>query len=127
MPKVQKEKKEEYVKPANTFIGQGATFRAQRLSGSESVRIDGYFIGDVHLEGALQIGEPGYIEGNIQVSYALIAGEVKGNIMCRATIHLSSTARVHGDISTGRIIIDDGAVFCGYCKTRDDDPEIVVV
>ena len=126
MPRT-RDKEKEYAKPANTFIDNGITLRAKKLSGSESVRIDGLFIGDIDLDGYLQVGEPGRIEGNLQVSYALIAGEVTGNVLCRATVHLSGTARVHGDIITGRIIIDDGAVFYGMCTTRDNDPEIVVV
>ena len=125
MPRDRKEK--DVIKPANTFIGEGITLRAERLTGSESVRIDGLFIGDIALDGYLQVGENGRIEGNMQASYALIAGEIKGNIMCRATIHLSSTAKVHGDITTGRVIMDEGSVFYGICKTREDETEIVVV
>lgn len=127
MAKQNKEKDKDYVKPANTFIDQGITLQAQKLSGSESVRIDGRYIGDIDLDGYLQVGEPGCIEGNLQVSYALIAGEIMGNVLCRATVHLSATARVHGDITTGRIIMDEGAVFYGFCKTRDNEPDIVSV
>ena len=120
-------KEKEYTKPANTFIDKGITLRAKRLSGSESVRIDGLLVGDVDLDGYLQVGDTGRIEGSVQASYALIAGEVLGNILCRATVHLSATAKVHGDITTGRIVIDEGAVFYGQCTTRNDEPEIVVV
>ena len=120
-------KEKDYAKPANTFIDQGITLRADCLSGSESVRIDGTFTGNIDLDGYLQIGETGRIEGNLQVSYALIAGEVSGDILCRATVHLSSTAKVIGNIITGRIIIDEGAVFYGQCRTRDEETEIVVV
>jgi len=123
MPKDNKE----YSKPANTFIGPGITLESEKLSGSESVRIDGLFTGNIDLDGYLQVGESGRIDGNIQVSYALIAGEVRGKILCRATVHLASTARVYGDIATGRIIVDEGAVYEGFCKTREGDPEIVVV
>ena len=121
MPKQNNDK--DYVKPANTFIDQGVTLKAQKLSGSESVRIDGRYIGNIDLDGYLQIGEPGRIEGSIQVSYALIAGEILGDVLCRATVHLSPTARVYGDITTDRIIIDEGAVFVGLCKTRDNEPD----
>ncbi|MCL2014910.1 MAG: polymer-forming cytoskeletal protein [Defluviitaleaceae bacterium] len=123
MPK-EKDRKD-YDKPASTFIGTGITLKAQKLSGSEAVRIDGLFLGDINLEGYLQVGEPGRIEGNLQVSYALIAGEVFGDIVCRATVHLSSTARVHGNITTGRIIMDEGSIFYGVCQTRDEVPKIV--
>ena len=124
MPKT---KEKDYAKPANTFINQGMTLLAEQMHGSESVRIDGLYMGNVNLEGYLQVGETGRIEGNIQVSYALIAGVIEGDILCRANVHLASTAKVVGDISTGRIIIDEGAVLYGMCKTRDNEAEIVVV
>ena len=127
MPLAKDRKERDLIKPANTFIDKGITLQAERLTGSESVRIDGLFIGDIVLDGYLQVGDSGRIEGNLQVSYALIAGEVAGNILCRATIHLSSTAKVHGDITTGRVIMDEGAVFYGLCKTREDEAEIVVI
>ena len=125
MPQVKGKK--EYIKPANTFIDKGVTVQAQRLTGSESVRIDGIFIGDIELDAYLQVGETGQIEGNLQVSYALIAGEIIGNISCRATVHLSSKARVYGNITASRIIVDEGAVLHGFCETREIvDAEVVM-
>jgi len=124
----------EFPKSANTFIDKGVTIEAKMLQGAESVRIDGHYIGDIELDSYLQVGETGLVEGNMQVSYALISGEVKGNITCRATIQLSSTSTVYGNITTNRIVMDEGSKFYGYCHTRDpinkpagDVPEVVVV
>jgi len=122
--------KDYYSKAANTFIDQGVVIEGKKLSGSESVRIDGHFIGDVDLEGYLQIGETGIIEGDLKVSYALIAGVVYGNIVCRATVQLAPTAKVRGNIMSNNIIIDEGAVFYGYCQMNNSDnhtPEVVVL
>ena len=128
MPKTNDKKDDKvYNKPANTLIGQGVNLRAKRLTGAESVRIDGLYTGDIELEGYLQVGESGSIEGNIQVSYALIAGRIVGNISCRATVHLSPGAVVLGDIITGKVIIDEGAIFHGMCKTRYDETEELMV
>ena len=119
--------KKDYNKPANTFIDKGVTVQAQRLTGSESVRIDGTFIGDIELDAYLQIGETGQIEGNLNVTYAIIAGEITGNIICRATLHLSAKARVYGNIAATHIIIDEGAVFYGFCETKEIvDAEVVM-
>lgn len=123
----QEKRKKDYIKPANTFIDKGVTVQAQRLSGSESVRIDGIFIGDIDLNAYLQVGESGQIDGNLNVSYALIAGEITGNILCRAALHLSSKAKVYGNITASRVIIDEGAVFHGFCETREiADAEVVM-
>jgi len=119
-----------YSKAANTFIDQGVLIEGKKLSGSESVRIDGHFIGDVDLDGCLQIGETGVIEGDLKVSYALIAGTVYGNIICKATVQLAPTAKIRGDILCNNMIIDEGAVFYGYCQMQNIDnstPEVVVL
>jgi cytoskeletal protein CcmA (bactofilin family) len=108
----------EHMKPANTFIDKGITVRADMLSGAESVRIDGLYIGGIELGGFLQVGQTGRIEGNMQVTYALIAGQVLGNITCQSTLQLAPTAIVTGNISAGSVIVDDGAVFSGFCETR---------
>jgi len=127
--------KKDFPKSANTFIDKGVTIEAKMLQGAESVRIDGHYIGDIELDSYLNIGESGLVEGNMQVSYALISGEVKGNITCRATIQLAPTATVYGNITTNRIVMEEGSKFYGYCHTRDpinnkpggDIPEVVVV
>jgi cytoskeletal protein CcmA (bactofilin family) len=110
-------------KPANTFIGKGITVQAHTLLGSESVLVDGVFVGDVDLEGYLQVGQSGRIEGNAQISYALIAGTVKGDIVCRATLHLASSAVILGNITSNLVIVDEGAAIYGYCKTRGAEPD----
>ena len=120
----------DYSKPASTFIDKGITLEAKKLSGAESVRIDGYFIGDIDLDGYLQMGESGVIEGNVKIPFALIAGTIRGNINCSATLHLTSTAMIQGNIMCDNIIMDEGAVFFGYCKTQElfkEPAEIVVI
>ena len=122
--------KDYYSKAANTFIDQGVLIEGKKLSGSESVRIDGHFKGDVDLDGYLQIGESGIIEGDLKVSYALIAGTIYGNIVCRATLQLASTAKIQGNILCNNVIIDEGAAFYGYCQMQNAEnqpPEVVVV
>ena len=115
--------REDYTKPANTFIGKGIKLQAKKLTGAESVRIDGHFVGDIDLDGYLQLGETGRVEGNIHVSYALIAGQVGGGIQCRATVHLASGSVVVGDIVCEKIVIDDGAIIRGFVKTRGAQQE----
>ena len=115
------------IKPANTFIGKDITLRVKKLSGQDSVRVDGRLVGDVELDGYLHVGKTGYVEGNLHCSYALIAGQVQGNILCRATTQLAAGAVVTGNITTERIIVDDGAILQGVCKTREHIPQVEVV
>lgn len=95
-----------------TVIGKGITLESALLTGKESVRIDGIFLGDVNLDGSLILGETGSIEGTVRAKYIIIAGLVRGNIESE-TLHVSPTARVNGDITTASIIVDEGGQLNG--------------
>ena len=97
----------------DTVIGRGITLEAALLTGKESVRVDGVFLGDVNLGGSLILGETGTIEGNVRGKYVIVAGHVKGNIECEGILHISSTARVYGDIKAASIIVDEGGQLSG--------------
>ena len=111
---------DELDKPASSIIGKGLTIQAAHLTGSDSIRVDGVVIGVVELNAALHLSETGFIEGDIHASSARIAGQVNGNIRCRTLLHLASTALVTGDIFTSAVIVDEGAVLRGRCKTGTD-------
>jgi len=101
------------VEVPGTVIGKGITIEAALLTGKESVRIDGIFLGDVDLDGSLILGETGSVEGTVRAKYIILAGLVRGNVECDGTLHVSSTARVNGDIKTNSIIVDEGGQLNG--------------
>jgi len=97
----------------NTIISAGVTIEAARITGSDSVRIDGEFKGNVELQGSLVLGETGSITGEVRTSYFLVAGEVNGNIYCDTQLHFASTARVVGDVNTPNLVLDEGSQVTG--------------
>ena len=107
--------------PTGTVIGAGFTIHAARLSGDDSgsMRVDGNVIGNIEINGVLNLGETGFVDGDVVADSARIAGRVLGNIHCKSALHLASTAEVMGDVLTGTLIIDDGVVFHGLCQTID--------
>ena len=44
-----------------------------------------------------------------------IAGEVHGNLKASGSMTLTSSARVYGDVETGIISVETGAVLQGRC------------
>ena len=111
---------DEFTKPTGTVIGKGFTIHAARFTcaDSESMRIDGTVVGNVDIDGVLNLSDSGRVDGDITCGSTRIAGKVMGNINCRNALHLASTADVNGDISTTTLIVDDGAVFMGRCQTH---------
>jgi len=97
----------------NTVIGKGVYLEAVRMSGQESVRIDGIYKGAIEIDGSLVLGDSGSITGDISANYFLVAGEVNGNITCETQLHFASTAKVVGDIKTSSLIVDEGSQVTG--------------
>ena len=84
--------------PTGTVIGEGFTIQAARLSGTnnESMRIDGNVIGNVEINGVLNLSDTGFVDGDVLADSARIAGRVLGNIQCNTALHLAATAEVMG-------------------------------
>jgi cytoskeletal protein CcmA (bactofilin family) len=82
------------------------------------MRIDGTVVGDIDIDGLLNISETGRVDGNISAGSARIAGRIFGNVQCRNAIHLAATADVTGDVLTATLIVDEGAIFAGRCQTH---------
>ncbi|MCL1883262.1 MAG: polymer-forming cytoskeletal protein [Defluviitaleaceae bacterium] len=111
---------DDFNKPTSTVIGNGFTIHAARFtcSESESMRIDGTVIGDIEIEGVINISETGRVDGHINAGSARVAGRIFGNVQCRNALHLAATADVTGDVLTSTLIVDEGAVFTGRCQTH---------
>lgn len=97
------------------FLGNGTEFSG-KLVFSGSVRIDGSFKGDIMGGGLLISGEGSRIEGNIMVDNIVISGEVFGNLEAKDKVEIDSKGRLFGDMISGALIIQEGAVFEGNCR-----------
>jgi cytoskeletal protein CcmA (bactofilin family) len=101
-------------KADTTIIGSSSKFDGT-LNTSGVIRVDGYFSGELNVEGNLIVGENGYIKGNIKSDRDTIAGKVEGNIHCGGCIEITASGKLYGDIEEKNISIEDGAVFEGKC------------
>lgn len=94
------------------FIDQGSEFSG-KLNFKDTVRIDGRFEGEISSENTLIVGETGAVTATIRSQVVVISGEVHGEISASGQVVLHKTARVDGNIHTGRLVVEDGAVFTG--------------
>src|SRR5215203_709298 len=97
---------------AGTVVSGDAEFKGM-------LRIDGRFTGRVRSEkGSLIVSAGGVVEANIEVESAKINGTVNGDIIATGRIELGRSARVHGNLQTPVLVIEDGAVFEGGCRMQ---------
>lgn len=84
---------------------------------SESnLRIDGEIQGNISTSSKVVIGEAGILRGNLTCLEADIEGTIEGKLTIESLLILREQAKVHGDILTGKLHIEEGAVFVGACK-----------
>lgn len=100
---------------AVTFLGIG-TKAEGTLAFDGTLRIDGYYKGEIVSSGNLIVGEEALIEADIRVSYIVIQGEIHGNILADQRVDIRSPAKVFGNIEAPTVIIDEGAIFEGQTK-----------
>jgi cytoskeletal protein CcmA (bactofilin family) len=103
---------------ASTNIGKGATLQGN-IDTFGNVRVDGKLIGDIRSKSKVATGNASVVEGCITAQNAEIEGEVKGSLEIAELLVLKSTAIIHGDIFTTKMVVEAGAVFNGKCQMGD--------
>lgn len=108
------------------FVGHGTTLTGE-TEFHAMLRVDGHLIGTVTSEaGTLIIGTNGQVDANISVAAAMVNGSVNGDVLATEKLHLGRTARVMGNITSPRLIIEEGAIYEGTCsmlKARETQEE----
>ncbi len=97
------------------FIDQGSEFEG-KLSFQDSVRIDGVFRGEIESEATLVVGESGEIQASIRSCTVVMSGALEGDIVATHKVVLHKSARVHGNIQTPNLVIEEGALLNGEVK-----------
>ena len=115
-------------KPVNTVtapvdqatIGRTLCIKGE-ISGSEALYIDGCIEGKIIMpESRVTIGRNGKVDASIQAREVVIMGKVTGNIDCSDRVVIRSEGSVHGDISTVRISVEDGAALKGGIQVHSE-------
>jgi len=97
------------------FVGHGTTLTGE-TNFQAMLRVDGHLIGSISSEaGTLIVGTNGQVDANVSVATATINGTVNGDISATDKIQLGRTAKVIGNISAPRLLIEEGALLEGGC------------
>jgi cytoskeletal protein CcmA (bactofilin family) len=100
---------------SSNVIGKG-TILEGNIETFGNLRIEGKIIGNIRSKSKVALGNSSQIEGNLYAQNADIEGHVKGKIEIAEVLVLKSTAVINGDINTGKLVVEAGAIFNGTCK-----------
>lgn len=118
----QKQKRQQNEQKASSIniVGEGTEIKGN-LTTKGDIRVDGTIVGDVISKAKVVIGAVGEVIGNIYAYSAEISGVVTGNIAVGENLCLKQTAKVNGNISSNKLVIENGADFSGFCQTGVTD------
>lgn len=107
---------------ANTI--QNGTILEGKVESEGNIRIDGKLEGLLTTNGKLVVGETGVIIGNVRCENANIEGRVEGELVVNGLLVLKQKAIINGDISTKKIVVEEGAIFNGTIKTGEEKSQL---
>jgi cytoskeletal protein CcmA (bactofilin family) len=109
--------------PSNSdfgWIGRGIEVKGD-ITFADRLQVDGKSIGKLTSDsGTLIIGESGQIEAQIDVGVCVVHGTVQGNLIARSKLEIRRTGRVHGDVITPVLLVEEGAVFNGAIRMTQE-------
>ena len=107
----------------HALLGRGTEFEGV-LAFEGCVRIDGRFVGRIHSDGILILGDGAEVDAGIEVGTLIVrGGTLRGDVVARQLIEIHAEGAVHGDIAAPQIDIDKGCVFEGKCTMTGAAPD----
>lgn len=97
----------------SAYLDRGAKISG-KLHFEGPARIDGQVDGEV-VGKDITIGESAVVTAQITAESVVVCGKVKGEITASQRIEIRPTAKVSGNISAPKLVVQEGAVFEGNC------------
>ncbi len=95
-----------------TIIGPESNVKGE-LASKGTLRIDGTLDGNISADWVI-IGETGVVTGDVAATGMIIGGRIKGNIRASEMVEIRTKGEVVGEIYTGKLTIQEGAIFDGH-------------
>lgn len=101
------------VRPGPAHIGKSVIVKGE-IASNEDLYVDGEVQGAIELrDHSLTVGPNGKVQANVTAREIVVQGSLNGNVHASDKIEIRKTGSILGDLTTARIIIEDGAYFKG--------------
>ena len=104
--------------PKHNIIADDSSVEGTLVANSD-IRVSGTINGTLKGNARVVVSQKATIDGDLHASECTVAGKVKGKIVVEGCLTLKGSAHVDGTISTGRLIVEEGATFNGDCMMGD--------
>src|SRR5947207_14911412 len=96
-----------------TVLGPDASFKGE-MSFEKGLKLQGRFEGKINTAGRLHVAREAKMQADVEAGAIMVEGDVRGNLTANDRIELKQSARYEGDLSTTKLVVDEGAVFSGH-------------
>ena len=104
---------------SGTIIGKGICIRGE-VSGDEDLFLDGVLEGNISVANMrLTVGANGVLHADIVAGDLVVFGRVEGSVKASGRAELKHSAVFIGDISAGRLSIEDNATLQGFVDLNE--------
>ncbi|OBQ54955.1 polymer-forming cytoskeletal protein [Tamlana sp. s12] len=100
---------------SQNLIAQGTKIVGD-LASEGDFRIDGTIEGNIKTTGKVVVGKSGLIKGTLDGTDAYFEGSFSGKLTLSGTLTLKSSARIDGEVVSGKLAVEPGATFNVTCS-----------
>ncbi|MDF1517747.1 MAG: polymer-forming cytoskeletal protein [Lutibacter sp.] len=87
-------------------------------------RIDGTVEGTIKTAGRVVIGALGSVDGKIICENADVEGKISGELLVNNLLTLKATAKISGEVTIGKLLVEPGAEFNATCIMKGSVMEL---
>ncbi|MDA3811919.1 MAG: polymer-forming cytoskeletal protein [Spirochaetaceae bacterium] len=98
----------------STVLGNETSFKGT-MKFKDSLKIDGFFEGNIESSGSLYVEKDAEVRAQIKVGTIIIGGKVIGNIEASEKIEMRDSGKIFGNIKTPILKVAEGVEFEGEC------------
>ncbi len=98
----------------HTVLGDVTSFKGT-MKFKDSLKIDGYFEGNIESSGALFIEEGAEVRAEIKVGTIVVSGKVIGNVEAFEKLEMLGSGKIFGNIKTPNLKVAEGVELDGEC------------
>jgi cytoskeletal protein CcmA (bactofilin family) len=107
-------------KPRTTFLGNGVRFEGDIRTRGD-IKINGQMKGRINSrDGVLVLGTDARIQAHVALRDFVVAGTFEGTVESARKIEVRSTGRLHGDLCTRRLLLEEGAIVEGKVHMKEE-------
>lgn len=116
-------------RPSSGSLGLNSLVQGTSLEGTieanTDIRVDGTISGKLFCQAKVIIGPSGVVKGEITCENAVIEGRFEGTMVVKDLLNVRENAVVEGEITTGKLMVQAGALFNVSCvmSTGDATPK----